>query len=628
MHNSMIVIVMGVSGCGKTTVARELSKRLKLPFFDADSYHPQENIDKMSGGTPLNDEDRASWLEILSSNLQQWEEDKGAVLACSALKEKYRKTLSTNLQQLHWVYLDGSYELIMNRINQRTGHYMSGKLLKSQFEALEIPQYGIHVDIDRSPKEIVDQIITNMESKKSEFGVFGLGVMGSSISLNIADKGYQLSVYNRADGGEEDVVDDFLSKHSGYQNIRGFTELKAFILSLSRPRKILIMIKAGPTVDLVLGQLFPLLEKGDIIIDGGNSHFKNTKKRYDLARQFGVEFIGAGISGGEEGARKGPSIMPGGTAESYNHVSDILESIAAKDDFGKTCCTYIGPEGSGHFIKMVHNGIEYVEMQLLAEIYTLLSKQMDYQEIASLFKSWNNGEAYSYLLDITIRILEKKEGDTYLLDVILDKAGNKGTGSWSSKAAFDLGIPNTMMSSAVFARYISSFKEARVKMAAKMEAKNDSLMDVDLKSLEKAYRFGRLINHQQGFMLMESASNSYGWNLNFSEIARIWSNGCIIKSHLMNELHEEFKTEQDLMQMNSVFNRLKEAEESVKEILSLALEKRVSMHCLTASYHYWIDMTSSRLSANLIQAQRDFFGAHTYQRTDAPESEYFHTNWL
>ncbi|WKK66892.1 NADP-dependent phosphogluconate dehydrogenase [Lutimonas zeaxanthinifaciens] len=624
----MIVIVMGVSGCGKTTVARELSKRLKLPFFDADSYHPQENIDKMSGGKPLNDEDRASWLEILSSNLQQWEEDKGAVLACSALKEKYRKTLSTNLQQLHWVYLDGSYELIMNRINQRTGHYMSGQLLKSQFEALEIPQYGIHVDIDRSPKEIVDQIITNMESKKSEFGVFGLGVMGSSISLNIADKGYQLSVYNRADGGEEDVVDDFLSKHSGYQNIRGFTELKAFILSLSRPRKILIMIKAGPTVDLVLGQLFPLLEKGDIIIDGGNSHFKNTKKRYDLARQFGVEFIGAGISGGEEGARKGPSIMPGGTAESYNHVSDILESIAAKDDFGKTCCTYIGPEGSGHFIKMVHNGIEYVEMQLLAEIYTLLSKQMDYQEIASLFKSWNNGEAYSYLLDITIRILEKKEGDTYLLDVILDKAGNKGTGSWSSKAAFDLGIPNTMMSSAVFARYISSFKEARVKMAAKMEAKNDSLMDVDLKSLEKAYRFGRLINHQQGFMLMESASNSYGWNLNFSEIARIWSNGCIIKSHLMNELHEEFKTEQDLMQMNSVFNRLKEAEESVKEILSLALEKRVSMHCLTASYHYWIDMTSSRLSANLIQAQRDFFGAHTYQRTDAPESEYFHTNWL
>ena len=624
----MIVIVMGVSGCGKTTIARELSKRLNIPFYDADNYHPRANIDKMSSGTPLNDEDRASWLEILSSNLQQWESDRGAVLACSALKEKYRKTLSKNLQNIHWVYLDGSYELIMNRINQRTGHYMSSKLLKSQFQALEIPQYGIHVDIDQSPEEIVDQIKSDMESKKSEFGVFGLGVMGSSISLNIADRGYQLSVFNRADGGEEQVVDNFLSEHSGYQKIAGFTDLKAFIDSLARPRKILIMIKAGPTVDLVLGQLFPLLEKGDIVIDGGNSHYMNTKKRFDLARDFGIEFIGAGISGGEEGARKGPSIMPGGTKESYGHVSSILESIAAKDAFGKTCCAYIGPGGSGHFIKMVHNGIEYVEMQLLAEIYTLLSAQMNYQEIAKLFKSWNNGRANSYLLDITLRILEKKEGDAYLLDLILDKAGNKGTGSWSSKAAFDLGIPNTMMSSAVFARYISSFKDMRVEMASKMSAKTNSSTKIDLDSLEKAYHFGRLINHQQGFKLMESASNTYNWNLNFSEIARIWSNGCIIKSHLMNNLHEEFKTKKDLLQMDSVFKALKESEASVKEILISAIDQRVSTHCLSASYHYWIDMTNSRLSANLIQAQRDFFGAHTYQRTDADESEYFHTNWL
>lgn len=628
MHNSMIVIVMGVSGCGKTTIARELSKRLKLPFFDADNYHPQENIDKMSSGKPLNDKDRASWLEILSSNLQHWKADKGAVLACSALKEKYRKTLSQNMKEIHWVYLDGSYELIMNRINQRKGHYMSGKLLKSQFQALEIPQYGIHVDIAQSPEEIVDQIESDMEIKTSEFGVFGLGVMGSSISLNIADKGYQLSVFNRAEGGEEQVVKNFLNEHSGYQNISGFTDLKAFIDSLSRPRKILVMIKAGPTVDLVLGQLFPLLEKGDIVIDGGNSHYMNTKKRFNLAREFGVEFIGAGISGGEEGARKGPSIMPGGTKESYRHVSDILESIAAKDDFGKTCCAYIGPEGSGHFIKMVHNGIEYVEMQLLAEIYALLSTQMNYREIASLFKSWNNGPACSYLLDITIRILEKKEGDAYLLDMILDKAGNKGTGSWSSKAAFDLGIPNTMMSSAVFARYISSFKETRVQLASKRGPKTEDVANIDLNALEKAYHFGRLINHQQGFKLMDSASTAYEWNLNFSEIARIWSNGCIIKSHLMNELHMEFKTNKDLIQMDTVFKALEDAEASVKNILTVAIDKRVSTHCLSASYHYWVDMTSSRLSASLIQAQRDFFGAHTYQRTDAPESEYFHTNWL
>lgn len=466
-----------------------------------------------------------------------------------------------------------------------------------------------------------------MSDRKSEFGVFGLGVMGSSISLNIADKGYELSVFNRAEGGEEEVVNDFMKANSHRHNLHGFTDLDAFIESMERPRKILIMIKAGPTVDLVLNNLIPRLAKGDVIIDGGNSHYINTKRRFDLCQEQGIEFIGAGISGGEEGARKGPSIMPGGKKESYEIVSSVLESISANDDFGKTCCAYIGPEGSGHFIKMVHNGVEYVEMQLLAEIYALMSVANSNEVIAKTFESWNEGELSSYLLDITIQILRKKEGEDYLLDKILDKAGNKGTGSWSSKAAFDLGIPNTMMSSAVFARYISSFKEGRVEMSNKVNDRNLGFVSPDFEVIKEAYKMARLINHQQGFKLMELASESYSWELNFSEIARIWSNGCIIKSHLMNSLYEAFKTERDLLQMDMIFNDLLAHEEALRTVLKTGLDARISLHCFTAAYHYWIDMTSAQLPANLIQAQRDFFGAHTYQRLDDPSGDYYHTKW-
>lgn len=466
-----------------------------------------------------------------------------------------------------------------------------------------------------------------MSNKMSDFGVFGLGVMGSSISLNIADKGYELSVFNRAEEGEEAIVDRFLTANNQRINIHGFTDLNEFISSIAKPRRILIMIKAGPTVDLVLNKLMPLLSRGDIIIDGGNSHYLNTKNRFELAQSHGVEFIGAGISGGEEGARKGPSIMPGGKRESYELVADVLESIAAQDDFGKTCCTYIGPEGSGHFIKMVHNGIEYVEMQLLAELYALMSIGMSNEEIAVVFERWNQGTLSSYLLDITVQILRKKERGKFLLDLVLDKAGNKGTGSWSSKAAFDLGIPNTMMSAAVFARYISSFKTSRVKMAHLIDSDGPIKHDPDLRSLERAYEFARLVNHQQGFKLMQLASQTYNWELNFSDIARIWSNGCIIKSHLMNSLHKEFECCDDLFDMDLVTNGLIKKESSLRETLVLALNNRISLHCFSAAYNYWVDMTTKNLPANLIQAQRDFFGAHTYQRVDAPESEFYHSQW-
>lgn len=467
-----------------------------------------------------------------------------------------------------------------------------------------------------------------MSDIKSEFGVFGLGVMGSSISLNIADKGYELSVFNRAEGEEKEIVSKFLSENKSKKNIRGFTNLKNFLASLERPRKILIMIKAGPTVDLVLNKIVPLMSAGDILIDGGNSHYLNTKKRFVFCQEYGVEFIGAGVSGGEEGARKGPSIMPGGSKESYAKVAEVLESIAAKDDFGKTCCTYIGPEGSGHFIKMVHNGIEYVEMQLLAEMYALMSKSMSNEEIAEVFENWNQGQVSSYLLEITIKILRKKEGEKYLLDMILDRAGNKGTGSWSSKAAFDMGVPNTMMSAAVFARYISSFKASRVSLSGLVPSVNLENDGLNLSKLREAYGFARIINHQQGFKLMQLASEHYRWSLNFSEIARIWSNGCIIKSQLMNELHKQFRGAQDIFDMDMLTTNHVSGESALREVLMIALPLRISLHCFSSAYHYWVDMTTKRLPANLIQAQRDFFGAHTYQRIDTPESESFHSIWV
>ncbi|MCD6596927.1 MAG: NADP-dependent phosphogluconate dehydrogenase, partial [Bacteroidales bacterium] len=292
---------------------------------------------------------------------------------------------------------------------------------------------------------------------KSYFGLIGLGVMGSNLALNIADKGFSLSVYNRSANGESEIVKKFLNANLSFENIQGYNDLKNFILSLERPRKILIMIKAGKPIDDLIIELIPLLNKGDILIDGGNSYFTDTANRFDLLQKNKLHYIGAGISGGEKGARNGPSIMPGGTLESYDSVSKVLESIAATDDQGFPCCTLIGPGGSGHFVKMVHNGIEYAEMQLLAELFALMKMSMDFDEIANVFESWNGGELSSYLLEISVQILRKKEDGKFVLDIILDKAGNKGTGSWSSKIAFDLGIPGTMMSSAVFSRYISSF---------------------------------------------------------------------------------------------------------------------------------------------------------------------------
>ncbi len=462
---------------------------------------------------------------------------------------------------------------------------------------------------------------------KSFFGVIGLGVMGRSLSLNIAENGYSLSVFNRATPGEENTVKDFLITAEKGMKIKGFTDLYEFVNSLEFPRKILLMIKAGDAIDQVIEQLIPMLSEGDIIIDGGNSHYHDTERRTAYLEGIRLNFIGAGISGGEEGARRGPSIMPGGNKSSYEIISPVLESIAATDKYGTKCCTYIGPDGAGHFVKMVHNGIEYGEMQLLAEVYTLLSVSKSNEEIEELFLEWIAGDLSSYLLEITADIITKKEGDHYILDLILDKAGNKGTGSWSAKAAFDLGTVNTMMSAAVFARYVSSFKEERINLSRKINPAIDINCKVSNDELKDAYRYARIINHHQGFELIRQASDFYKWKLSLSELSRIWTSGCIIRSELMLNCISYFQRCDNLFEHPEIIESLKNKENAVKSVLIYGLSNRIPVELISTAHTHWVSMTTERLSANLIQAQRDYFGAHTYQRVDTPENQFFHTNW-
>ena len=461
---------------------------------------------------------------------------------------------------------------------------------------------------------------------KNDFGLFGLGVMGKSLSLNIAENGFALSVYNRSEEKEANIISDFINENINF-NIDGFTDLAAFINSLATPRKVFLMVQAGQVVDLVIEQLLPLLEENDIIIDGGNSHFEDSERRYHLLKKQGFHFISCGVSGGEKGARFGPSIMPSGDAESYHLIAPILEKIAAKDKNGRACCTYIGEKSAGHFVKMVHNGIEYAEMQLLAEAKTILEIGNDYEKIVTTFKNWNNGDLNSYLLEITAKILQKKEGENYLLDLILDKAGNKGTGSWSSQTTLKLGLPTTLMTDAVFARYISALKSKRVELSKRLTISVENTTKLDSDLIKSAYEFTRIINHHQGFELIKIAGKQKNLNLNLSEIARIWTNGCIIRSALMEEIVDYFQIDNTLIQQEHIFDNLSKLEDSIQQVLYFGMKNRLHLPILSAAYQYWIGMTTANLSANVNQAQRDFFGAHAYQRTDKSETDFFHTEW-
>ena len=615
-------IIMGVSGSGKTTVGQLLAKQLAIPFYDADDFHPKSNIEKMASGIPLDDEDRKPWLLKLKEEIRSW--GQGGVLACSALKESYRAILSEG-NSIQWIYLDGDYKTIFKRMEARN-HYMKPELLQSQFETLEPPSYGIQVSVDQTPEAIVSKIISKIQPmKRSEFGILGMGVMGRSLAKNVLRNGFSLSAYNRYTDAEKEVIPSLLSELQN-EDIQGFTNLEAFVESIETPRKILLMIPAGSPVDGVLEELTPLLSQGDIIMDGGNSHYKDTQRRELVIKSSGFYYLGIGISGGEEGALLGPSMMVGGDSLAYNKVKVILETISAKDFNNKPCVSLLGANGAGHFIKTIHNGIEYGEMQLLAEVYALLKPSLSNDEIAELFKNWNTGETGSFLLETTIAILQKKENKESLLDKIWDVASSKGTGTWSSITALEQGFPATILTAAVMERAVSNTKELRTTLSEKLDYES-FLATIDTEKLKEAYQFARLLNHQQGLQLIEATSNSEGWDVDLSEVVRVWTNGCILKSELLKKIYPLLSTHSNLLEDATMLKRLKHSESAVVDILVWGMQQRNALPCLSSSLQYWYGITTAFSSANLIQAQRDAFGAHTYKRIDAPKDQSFTTNW-
>ncbi|MEM9549006.1 MAG: NADP-dependent phosphogluconate dehydrogenase [Bacteroidota bacterium] len=627
MITQKIYFICGVSSCGKSTIGTLLAKKLGATFIDGDDFHPESNIQKMASGHALNDEDRFDWLKSINAYLAQ--SSQSIVVACSALKEKYRKILVEDLhKKIHWIFLLGSIELISDRMRRRENHFMPSTLLQSQFDILEVPDYAIKIDIKDTQHEIINKII-QQTTMKNQLGLIGLGVMGKSLSRNFASRGVSLSLYNRyVKDKEENVAIDFIQAHPELKDADGFENLNEFVASLQSPRKIFLMISAGAAVDSTIDTLIPLLDKGDLIIDGGNSHYKLTQARNDRLAEHDIFFIGTGVSGGEEGALKGPSIMPGGEKEAYQIIQRELEAIAAKDKEKMACCGHIGKGGAGHFVKMVHNGIEYAEMQLIAEIYGVLKTgaQLSNNEISDIFSGWLKTDLSSYLLEITVDILRKKEGDKHLIDIILDKAGNKGTGSWTTIAACELGVPVPTLTAALFARYQSAFKSERTKAESVYRMSTETIK-VDLVQLQKAYKMARIINHHQGIHLIQTASDVHEWKVNLAEVARIWTNGCIIRSQLMEQMKHWLNEGSELLLQPTIIEEMKANLTAFREIVGQISKSGISIPCFQASYSYFETYTRSQSTANIIQGQRDYFGAHRYQRKDDPSEKTYHTIW-
>lgn len=466
----------------------------------------------------------------------------------------------------------------------------------------------------------------------AQIGIAGLAVMGENLVLNMADKGIPVAVYNRTTA----KVDTFLAGRALGKPISGFHTVQEFVAALERPRKIMMMLKAGNAVDSFIEQLLPHLTKGDIIIDGGNSHYQDTIRRSALLEENGLLFIGTGVSGGEEGALKGPSIMPGGSFAAWPLVEPIFTAIAAKVGNKEPCCAWMGKDGAGHFVKMVHNGIEYGDMQLICESYQIMKELLGLkaEEMHQIFNAWNGGELSSYLIDITADILAYKDTDgTPMIDRILDTAGQKGTGKWTVNAALDQGTPLSLISESVFARCISAQKETRVQAAAILSGPAPSYSGEKQKiltALERALYCAKIISYTQGFALMHSLSRERDWNLDYAAIARIWRGGCIIRSVFLDRIADAYRAEPALA--NLLFapyftTQINSAQNDLRLIVATAASQGIPIPCLSAALSYLDSLRSARLPANLLQAQRDYFGAHTYERIDSPRGEFFHTDW-
>ncbi|MGB2993218.1 MAG: decarboxylating NADP(+)-dependent phosphogluconate dehydrogenase [Paenisporosarcina sp.] len=461
-------------------------------------------------------------------------------------------------------------------------------------------------------------------------GVLGLGVMGSSIALNMASKGEKVAVYNYT----RDLTDVLMQKNE-YEEMYPYYTLEDFVQSLQSPRKIFIMVTAGPVVDAVIQSLVPHLEKGDIIMDGGNSNYQDTARRFDELSTHGIDYLGIGVSGGEEGALKGPSIMIGGEKEVYDKVASIFTKIAAQVD-GTPCCAYMGPKGAGHFVKMVHNGIEYADMQLIAEAYTFLRNRLHLplHEIADIFETWNQGELKSYLIEITADILRKMDDKTGqpLVDVILDKTGQNGTGKWTSIQAIDNGIPVSIITESLFARYLSSVKDERVHASAILAGPEAQLEELDrelwIEYVRQGLYMGKICAYAQGFTQYKITSELNGWNLPLQDIALIFRGGCIIRAEFLNTISEAYEAQESLANLliaPTFVEKTKAYQLGMRKVVAESMMSGMSAPSLSAALTYFDSYRTGDSNANLLQAQRDYFGAHTYQRTDMEGS--FHTNW-
>lgn len=470
---------------------------------------------------------------------------------------------------------------------------------------------------------------------KQQIGVVGMAVMGRNIALNIESRGYSVSLYNRTGSKTTEVLEQSPGK-----NLVGTYTVEEFVNSLESPRKILLMVQAGRGTDATIDALLPHLDKGDIVIDGGNTFFKDTIRRSERLAELGINFVGTGVSGGEEGALHGPSIMPGGPQSAYELVAPILRDISAKaPEDGEPCVTYIGENGAGHYVKMVHNGIEYGDMQLIAESYDLLHRVLGLSaaEISQIFGEWNKGELDSFLMEISTQILATVDPSTGkpMVDVIMDRAGNKGTGKWTSQSALDLGEPLSLITESVFARYISTFKEERVAASQVIPGVDfqANLSEADKKDIIEAVRqalyFSKIVSYAQGFAQMKAASQEYGWTLNYGEIAKIFRAGCIIRAKFLQKITDAYSKNPDLdnLMLDDYFlNILGSNQAAVRRVVTLAIQAGIPVPTFSSALAYYDSYRSPVLPANLIQAQRDLFGAHTYQRVDRPGTFHFHWN--
>lgn len=470
---------------------------------------------------------------------------------------------------------------------------------------------------------------------KTNIGLIGLAVMGENLALNMERNGFRVSVYNRAEGAESEVVKNFIAGRGAGKNFEGYTELKDFVASIERPRKIMMMIRAGKPVDMVIEGLLPYLEAGDIVIDGGNSNWEDSERREAYLRERGVYFVGAGISGGEEGALNGPAIMPGGAVEAWEHIAPIFTKIAAKAEDGTPCCSWVGGGGSGHFVKMVHNGIEYGDMQLISEAYGMMKEQgsLDNEQMSHILGEWNKGKLNSYLIEISSAILAHKDKDgQYLIDLILDTAGQKGTGKWSVINSLEYGTPLNLISAAVYERSLSASKALRVEASKAYDrrAELSAIAEALVADLHDCLYASKLVSYAQGFGLMQQASRERAWGLNLASIARLWRGGCIIRSGFLGEIAAAYERNAELshLLLDDYFRgEIQAALPAWRRIVGTAALSGVPVQAFSTALNYFYSLTTERLPANMLQAQRDYFGAHTFERVDRPRGEFFHENW-